>query len=207
MAIKDDIILKNTVTGQEIHILRYLKNKYKNELYQSSIIFKNRLKDFLLYVVERYISYVRYVVNHKKFIHKWKPLSIQYMAYKKKHKLSLKTWKATGRLLSNLKVFDKQHHIYSPYRNNIVVSVNKNNILYVGYLYTDKYRHKNRHNIAINKVAKMLEYGISYPLNHSIPARPLFRPCMDYIKKNINKLYSSYYIRTNKLNRLLYKWK
>jgi len=104
--------------------------------------------------------------RYRKDPKKWPPLTINYLRYKQKHKLSLNIWEATGHLKKNIKVF---------MRGTLIV---------VGFKRDDHYVTTN---VKINKVAKYVEYG-----GIRLPPRPLFRAITAYVRKNISTYYKRF---------------
>lgn len=102
-------------------------------------------------------------VNSQRFRAKWEPLSIGYLKYKKKHHLSTKIWEATEVLKDNIKAYR--------YRDRWVVGIPK----YIKYPGT---------NLRVYKVAQFIEFGTT-----RMPPRPLFRPIVDYLSKNIRRYW------------------
>lgn len=71
------------------------------------------MSDMLASELYKAIDTQRYTKYNKS---KWKPLSFSYYTWKKRHKLSLHIWEATGCLKSNIKVFKKGSYIAVGFR-------------------------------------------------------------------------------------------
>ena len=120
-------------------------------------------EEFEQYMAKTYVKLVKERVKTQKYRPQWKSLSRGYLRWKAENNLSLKTWEATGELISNLKV--KTHCV-------------------VGF--DNRRRHKMSGERYLD-IARKLEYG-----NTSIPARPLFRLVYWYMSKNIEFFYNKY---------------
>lgn len=126
-------------------------------------------KDFQIYMAIKLCETFQDAIEKQRYrtgSRAWKPLSITYYQWKKKNKLSLNTWEATGTLKKGLRVFKKGNKIAVGFRPN------------------DYYP---KTNVQINKVARYVEFG-----GARMPARPLFRPLTEYVRKNVDRYYKSY---------------
>lgn len=130
-------------------------------------------KDLPSWVQEEFAKYIAQVlrneykkaIDKQRYRYRWKPLSFRYMYYKETYNLSLKIWEATG-LLKNSIVYRKRNGYYM-----------------VGI---DPYK-KYKNGVRVLDVAKCMEYGTS-----RMPARPLFRPLFEYIRKNIRRYWDKF---------------
>lgn len=121
------------------------------------------IKTFERFIAEEYVKLVQKRVADQRYRNHWRPLSRRYLEQKKQLGLSLKTWEATGELISNLKVKSKN-----------VVGFDK----------------RKRHKVSgetYNDIARELEYGST-----RVPPRPLFRTAQIYMSKNINMYIKKY---------------
>lgn len=104
-------------------------------------------------------------IEDQRFANKWPPLSFNYLRYKRIHRLSLKTWEATGVLKDS------------------IVSKKRLGYYYVGIDPNRRYRNGAR----VLDIASYLEYGTS-----RMPARPLFRPIFEDIRKNLDNYWMDF---------------
>jgi len=126
-------------------------------------------KDFMIYVSAEIVAMIVNAIDKQRFIRKWKPLSISYVTYKKRHNLSLKIYEATGFMKDNIRVFSRGKYIE------------------IGFDARTRYP---KSHVSVNIIARYLEFG-SRSNNHP-PARPLWRPLHVYIRKNIGRYYDKY---------------
>ena len=126
-------------------------------------------RDFMMYVAAELASTVVNAIDNQRYKSKWKPLSLNYMSYKKRHNLSLHIWEATGHMKKSIRVFKK--------RNLIAMGFDDRTVYPKSYL-------------KVNLIARFLEFG-SRDNSHP-PSRPLWRPLQIYIRKNIGRYYKSY---------------
>lgn len=123
------------------------------------------LDDFCKYLVKIMKSEFKKAIDNQRYSYRWKPLSVNYIRYKKMHNLSLKTWEATGLLYDSI-VYRKRNGYYM-----VGIDTRK--------------RYKN--GAKVLDIAKCLEYGTS-----TIPARPLFRPIFTYMRKNMSRYWKKF---------------
>lgn len=154
----DGILL--TVTG---FVFRPGQNSIKDKLTPEQYI------DFLLYVATELVATVVNAIDAQRYKKKWKPLSVKYLSYKKKHNLSLKIWEATGHLKNSIRVFKRNDYIAMGFDDRTVYP---------------------NSSLKVNLVARFLEFGSRD--NHRPPSRPLWRPLQVYIRKNISRYYKAY---------------
>ena len=125
--------------------------------------------DFQIYMAAQICDEFVNAIKNQRYTrgnHPWKPLTIKYYTWKKKHNLSLNIWEATGTLKNEIKVFKK------------------GNFIAVGFSQHDYYPHTM---LQINKLARWLEFG-----GRKLPARPLFRPIVIYMRKNVSRYFKKY---------------
>lgn len=120
-------------------------------------------EQFEAFMAQTYVNIVKRRVDEQKYKSKWKPLSPKYLKYKEERGWSLKTWYATGELMSNLKVKSK----------NVIGFDNRKRHKESGEKYLD--------------ICRKLEYG-----SVNVPARPLFRLVYWYMRKNVSYFYKRY---------------
>lgn len=121
---------------------------------------------FAKYMAEQMKIYLQESIKTQRYKQYWKPLSVDYMEYKKKKNLSLNIWEASGVLVDSI--------TYRKYGDHYIVGISK----------TKRYP---KTNIPIYRVAEWMEYG-----TETMPARPLFRRVLLYMRKNINRFYKKF---------------
>lgn len=128
----------------------------------------NLQPEFCEYVAYRlYNDILNYIDNqHYAKSGKWKPLSVSYIKYKRKHKLSDKIWVATGYLRDSIRVRKSG--------TSYVVGISPNK-KYPGT------------SLSVLQVAKWMEYGTS-----KMPPRPLFRPLTNMYRNNIRNYWDDF---------------
>lgn len=129
----------------------------------------DKYKDFQIFAAEYLRDEVIRAIDRQRYSSKWPALSINYMKWKKRHNLSLKMWEATGKMKSEIKVFKKGDYIA------------------VGFAQKDVYP---KTNVKINKIARYLEFGGRK--KNRPPSRPLFRPLMERLRKDVSVCYKKY---------------
>ena len=140
------------------------KNRYltESELRRLYLNMPEYFREFVEYMAEKMRDEIKKAIEFQRYRVKWRPLSIPYMKYKRLHHLSLKTWKATGMLLRAI--------AYKRHNDHYIIGINPN------------LRYRN--GIRILDVAKYIEYG-----TRKMPARPLFRPIIFEMRKNIKQYW------------------
>ena len=141
-------------------------------------------KDFMIYMSEQLLNEFVRAIDNQRYVstrsnNAWKPLSLAYVTWKKKHKLSTNIWEATGHLKKSLKIFKK------------------GNLIAVGFRQTDLYP---KSFAKVNDIARFLEYG-SRKIQDRPPARPLFRPITIYMRKNVKIYYKRYMKELSRTNK------
>jgi len=124
------------------------------------------LNEFALYVSNILKDELVRAVDNQRYAHDWEPLSVPYYEYKERNNLSLKIWEATSLLKDSIEVLRK--------RDYFEVGVSKTQV-YPGTL------------VRVYRVARYMEYG-----TQDMPARPLFRPLVRYIRKNIRRYWNKF---------------
>jgi hypothetical protein len=124
--------------------------------------FKYYQEEFAHFMADEMAAYLKNVVKHQTYLRYWKPLSVSYLDYKKKHDLSLNIWEATGFLVNHIEVKKyKDHYLVGPSQS----------LNYPGTT------------LKVAQVAHWMEYGTAG--KHPIPPRPLFRRVVLYMRKHI----------------------
>lgn len=118
---------------------------------------------FMAFVMKREL---KRAIDSQRYTRNWPPLSVSYYEYKKKKKLSLKTWEATGLLVDSID--------YWRSGNKWVVGIPRK-VRYPGT------------SLQVYRVAKWMEYG-----TQRMPARPLFRPLHIYLRKNVRPFWEAF---------------
>ena len=129
-------------------------------------------RDFQIYMASELGDMIVSAIDKQRYAKgntPWKPLSIKYYTWKKRNRLSLNIWEATGTLKKEIKIFKK------------------GNFIAVGFKNLDHYPNSS---LQINKVARYLEFGGRR--TQRPPARPLFRPLTIYMRKNVSRYYKKY---------------
>lgn len=159
------------IDGIFITVTGYTYNPGKNSIKKNMT--EDEYKDFQIYMAEQILKEFRDAIDkqrYKKGPRAWKPLSISYMTWKRRHNLSLNIWEATGRMKKSLKIFKK------------------GNMIAIGFMQRDVYP---KTYAKINDIARYLEYGGNKDPNRP-PARPLFRPVLENCRKNVRRYYKRY---------------
>lgn len=127
-------------------------------------------KDFMIYIAAEMVAILVTAIDNQRYEKTWKPLSISYRTWKEKHHLSLNIWEATGQMKKSIKCFKKGNYIEIGFRNKDIYPKSK---------------------APLNLIAKFLEYG-SVNVVDRPPSRPLWRPLVIYMRKNISRYYKNY---------------
>ena len=142
-------------------------NRYLNDL-ELRRMYPNMpeyFDEFVGYMCELMRDNIKKAIELQRYRAKWRPLSIPYMKYKRLHHLSLKTWKSTGLLYRSI--------AYKKHNDHYIIGINP----YARY----------RNGIKVLDVARYLEYG-----TRKSPARPLFRPVIFEMRKNLKKYWITF---------------
>lgn len=126
-------------------------------------VVKNSFHEYLAY---EFVNEVKRAIDTQKYKKKWKPLSPQYLAYKRRKGLSPIIWQATKQLKSSLKV-SQSKGVYT-----------------IGW---DKRIRHNKSKIPLYRLAKYMEFGTI-----KMPPRPLFRFILDNMSKNISRYWKKF---------------
>lgn len=127
---------------------------------------KKMFVEFAKYVAEEYKKRLQDAVRRQKYSGLWKPLSREYLEYKKKNHLSTRIWEASGTLINSIAV--------SVFQNRIIVGVSR----------TAKEPGSGK---PCYLVAKEMEYG-----TETKPPRPLFGPVKRDLERDIPVLYAQW---------------
>lgn len=117
---------------------------------------------FAAYMAKELRNQFKDAITKQRFKSTWPPLSIPYRDWKGDHNLSLNIWEATGYLKKSI-VYRKRNGYY-------LVGI-------------DPYK-KYKDGPKVLYVAQCIEYGTS-----RMPARPLFRPIFNQVRKNIRRYW------------------
>ena len=112
---------------------------------------------FVQFMADMYRQQLIKIINKQMYKHKWAPLTAEYVEYKRKQGLSLRIWEATSLM-----------------KNHIVVLRRKDK-WYIGP--NPKVHYKS--GVTLLEVARWMEFG-----TQKMPARPLFRPTLQYLRSN-----------------------
>lgn len=123
------------------------------------------LEGFLRYLAITMRKMLKYSIRNQYYKSRWKPLNKKYLEFKKSKGLSENIWEATGLLYKSIS--------YRRVGNRYVIGINP------------KITYKD--GTPVYLVARYMEYGTKY-----MPARPLFKPVLRYIKTNISTLWRLY---------------
>jgi hypothetical protein len=138
--------------------------------YIKKTLSREQYSQFQLYIAETLRTEIIHAIEKQRYakgtIYRWAPLSINYLRYKVRHKLSTNIWEATGQLKRNIQVFPR------------------GNWLVVGFKKFDCYPNTG---ISFNRIARYVEYG-----GVRMPPRPLFRAVTEYIRRNIYRYYKKF---------------
>lgn len=121
--------------------------------------------DFAKYLARTFKTMINEAIKKQRYANRWQPLSYSYMRYKQIHNLSTNMWEATGLLRKS------------------IVARRRNGYYMIGVDPTKRYKDGPK----VIEVARWMEYGTS-----TMPARPLFRPIMTYIRKHIRDYWNKF---------------
>lgn len=156
------------IDGIHITVTNYIyrpgSHSFKNQMSQETY------NDFMIYMAAEMVATLVNAINNQRYEKSWKPLSISYRTWKAKHHLSLHIWEATGQMKKSIKCYKK------------------GNFIEIGFRDRDVYP---KTLAPLNLIAKFLEYGSVNVKDHP-PARPLWRPLVLYVRKNISRYYKNY---------------
>lgn len=134
--------------------------------YETSYIPLEEHRAFSEFVAGEISNQIIKAIDDQRFRSKWEALNVDYLEWKRKHELSLKTWEATGLLKSQIS--------YDRVRDVIKVGI-------------DPYAVYKDTGVSVLQVAKWMEYG-----NDRLPERPLFRPILINTRKSIKRMYKKF---------------
>lgn len=132
-------------------------------------IANNVQEEFAYYMAEQIKNYLKQVIKNQTYKQYWKPLSVDYMEYKRRHHLSLNIWEATSLLVDSIQVRKYGDHYI------------------IGFPLKKKYPGTN---ITVTQVAIWMEYGTTG--KHPMPARPLFNRVYEYHRKNVDRHFRKF---------------
>ena len=124
-------------------------------------------RKFQIYIAKEYVRLVKISIDQQRYRMRWKDLTPGYLAYKKRHGLSLNIWEATGQLKDSLRVV-------APRGKKITIGFDK------------RLNHKGSRT-KIWRIAKWMEYG-----TRRMPPRPLFRMVYIYMSSNISYFWDKF---------------
>ncbi len=184
-------------------ILMRIINSYEYSPLKRSIRFVNMLsllspakqdkliEGFAKFLSEEIVNQISTSIRNQKFKVGFKPLSPQYLDYKRRNKLELGFWRSTDFLLRNLKWWKYGNEYRIGWSGNLKhpgVS-NKNG----------SYTSKKKVNAVF--IARTLEFGTRVKRKDGTiggtPARPVFIPVVTYISKNISFYMDKYLKKIN----------
>ena len=122
-----------------------------------------RFAHFMAFVMKREL---KRAIKNQRYIRNWPPLSADYYEYKKRKRLSLNMWEATGLMIDSISYWRSD--------NKWVIGIPRK-VVYPGT------------SVRVYKVAIWMEYGTT-----RMPARPLFRPLHLYLRKNIRPFWEAF---------------
>lgn len=149
----------------EIHISSNVTNTAFKIGYSSKYVEPELRIEFSKYMAKEISKLVVEAIDSQKYKKSWAPLNPGYVAWKRKKGLSTNIWESTGYLKLNI-----GYNIHTKY---IELGVNP----------SAKYKGGN----SVLQVARWLEYGTK-----KMPERPLFRPIIIYVRKNIKYFYQKF---------------
>lgn len=170
-SIPNEVLRMKRVDGIIITVTNYTYSPGKNSIKKK--ISEQSYKDFQIYMAGQLLDELIRAIDTQRYksgSKAWKPLSLKYWTWKKRHNLSLNIWEATGHMKKSLKIFKK------------------GNMIAVGFKQNDLYP---KSFAKVNDIARYLEYGGKKNPNRP-PERPLFRPIVEYMRKNVNRYYKKY---------------
>lgn len=165
MALPKEVLGMTDPAGILITVTGYTYNPGTKTI-QSQLSDPKAYLDFQFYMAETLRDEFVRAIDKQRFNKKWPPLSVSYYTWKERKNLSLHIWEATGTMKNTLKVFKKGSYIA------------------VGFRQTDVYP---KTSAKINTIAKYVEYGTP-----KMPARPLFRPLTEYMRKHVSDYFKRY---------------
>ena len=133
--------------------------------YKSKSVDPEDRVQFSLWIAEEIASMLVKAIEDQKYRKKWIALSPNYLEWKKKQHYSPNIWECTGMLKLEVKYW-RRHDVV-----NFGIGPTKR--------YPD--------GTSVLKVARWMEYGTK-----NMPERPLFRPIISYIRKNISYMYAKF---------------
>lgn len=123
-------------------------------------------RKFSKFIAEKMVKLLVSAITTQRYKSRWEPLTPSYIEFKRHNGLSLNIWEATGMI--------KNHIVSYKYNSSYIIGINPR----------AKYPGSDLH---LLQVAKWMEFG-----NSRIPARPLFQPIVNYMKRNIRKYWDEF---------------
>ena len=116
-------------------------------------------------------KFLKQSIKEQRYRGRWIPLSPGYLEFKRKHNLSENIWEATGELVDSIS--------YRRYGNQYIIGIDPKKTYPSG--------------ANMLEVAQIMEYGGKH-----MPARPLFTPVFNYVKRHINEYWNDYLLNIDK---------
>lgn len=145
-----------------IYLLNDPKYGLSNLKSQDKIRIQKDFARFLSVIIRRML---KASIEDQRYKGRWTPLSAGYVEFKNKYGLSDKIWEATGTLVDSIS--------YYKHGNQYIIGINPSK--------------KYKNGVSILYVAKCMEYGTK-----NMPARPLFTPVFNYVKRYIRQYWEMY---------------
>lgn len=120
---------------------------------------------FIKYLAKTMRTMLKKSIEFQYYKGRWAPLSPAYLKFKQAHGLSENIWEATGRLHDSIS--------YRKSGDKYIIGIRPNATYENG--------------TSVQYVAVCMEYG-----TENMPARPLFRPVTNFIKRNIRLYWINY---------------
>ena len=136
------------------------------------------MKGYLDWLAKQTVSVLQDVIRRQ--VYTWKPLSKNYLEFKKNFGLDTRIWYASGQMLESIKYW----------------YVKGDNSYYIGVHPRKKYRKYKKgggyyktitRDVYMIDVIRFMEYG-----TRKMPARPLFEPTFDKMEKEQQSYYQTY---------------
>ena len=175
-----DFILLRLINSYEYSPLKR-SAKFAHLLNALSPSKQDKLIDgFARYLSNEIVYQVTNAIKSQKFKVAFKPLSPQYLDYKRRNKLELGFWRSTSFLLNNIKYWKYKDEFRIGWPNHLTYP---------------------NSNVKCVFVAKTLEFGTKVRKKDGTwggtPARPIFFPLVQYISKNIGFFLERYLKKIN----------
>lgn len=149
----------------EIHISSNVTNTAFKVGYSSTYVDPLLAEEFSRYMAYEISKLLVKAIDTQKYRKTWRELNPEYVAWKRKRGFSIKIWEASGFLKLNIGYNNKTKYIE------------------LGINPTARYKNGQ----SVLQIARWLEYGTK-----RMPERPLFRPTIMYVRKNIRYFYNKF---------------